>query len=145
MFRLYLFVIFATFIKSFPMNVNRIKLGDRVIVIDTEEIDKKKILDEEAGYSKEGMDMRYPTNVTDIDRNNEINELDNINKNMKRKKIIETLENNKKSLHTKLAYLKENKDIIDVFDDGPRGVDLLAGGLKEDLEEFLCGDTNHML
>lgn len=145
MFRLYLFVIFVTFIKSFPMNVNRIKLGDRVIVLDTEEIDEKKMLDEEAGYPKEGMDMRYPTNVTNIDRNNEINELDNINKNMKRKKIIETLENNKNSLHTKLAYLKENKDIIDVFDDGPRGVDLLAGGLKKDLEEFLCGDTNHML
>lgn len=146
MFRLYLFVIFVTFIKSFPMNVNRIKLGDRLIVIDREEIDEKKILDEEDGYPNEGMDMRYPTNVTDIDINNEINELDNINKNMKIKKIIETLENNKNSLHTKLVYLKENKEIINVFDDGSsRGVDLLAGGLKEDLEEFLCGDTNHML
>lgn len=140
MFRLYLFIIFVTFIKSFSMSANRIKLGDRVIVIDTEEIDEQKLLDEKAGYPKEGMDMRYPRNVTDIDKNNEINELDIINKNMKRKKILETLEDNKKSLQSKLAYLKENEETIDVFESGPKRVDLLAGGLKEDLEDFLYGE-----
>jgi len=140
MFELYFFVIFIIIIKTFPMNNNRIKIGDRVIVVDTDEIDKKKLLDEEAGYPKEGMDMRYPVNVTDTDRINEINELDNIYKNMKRKKLLETLEDNKKSLHIKLAYLKKNKDIIDVFDDDPKRIDLLAGGLKNDFEEFFYRD-----
>lgn len=140
MFGLYLVYIFIAYIQSFPMNYNRIKLGDRIIVVDTEEIDKKKLLDKESGYLNEGMDMRYPENVTDTDKINEINQLDNINKNMKRKEILETLEDNQKSLHIKLAYLKKNRNIIDVFADSPKRVNLLAGGLKNDLEEFLYRD-----
>ena len=125
---LYLFLICAL-ANSFP--INRIKLGERIVIVDSDDI--KKPL-EDLGKDREGIDMRFP-NITESN----YNELININENFKKMKILKTLEDDKCPLNYKLKLLEDNKHILDIFDTDPKSIDILAGGLKEDLDDFLEG------
>jgi hypothetical protein len=118
---LYLFLM-CILVNSFP--INRMKLGDRLIVIDTEEINKNKLLYEELGYTNEGMDMRF-SNITEVNHE----ELINIDVNIRKLRLLKTLEDNNYPLHNKIELLEINKDICDT---GSYGFDILAGGLLDD-------------
>ena len=125
---LYLFLICAL-ANSFP--ISRIKLGERIVIVDSDDI--KKPL-EDLGKDREGIDMRFP-NITESN----YNELITINENFKKMKILKTLEDDKCPLNYKLRLLEENNDLINLFNTDAKGNDLLAGGLKEDLDDFLEG------
>ena len=125
---LYLFLICAL-ANSFP--ISRIKLGERIVIVDSDDI--KKPL-EDLGKDREGIDMRFP-NITESN----YNELITINENFKKMKILKTLEDDKCPLNYKLRLLEENNHLINLFNTDVKGNDLLAGGLKEDLDDFLEG------
>ena len=130
----FLFFLFFCLIFSslYSLKIRRIELGDRIIVPDNEEIKKPF---EDIGQGKDGMDMRFANCTEDS-----LQEFVRINDLFDKMKILKTLENKKCSINYKINFLNEYKDIFNDLISDVEAFDVLAGGLGEDIEDFL---NNH--
>lgn len=128
-----LFLFFCLILSShYSLKIRRIELGDRIIVPDKEEIKKPF---EDIGQEKDGMDTRFANRTEDS-----LQEFVRINDLFDKMKILKTLENKKCSINYKINFLNEYKDIFNDLISDVEAFDVLAGGLGEDIEDFL---NNH--
>ena len=81
------------------------------------------------------MDMRFANCTEDS-----LQEFVRINDLFDKMKILKTLENKKCSINYKINFLNEYKDIFNDLISDVEAFDVLAGGLGEDIEDFL---NNH--
>ena len=130
MFRIiYLFVCIC-FSKGLPYYVSSfgMRLGDRVIKI--EKLEDNKPFDGE-GSVDHGTDERYER-VTSPDNES----ISKIHLNFKKKDLLKRLESVNLSLENKLALIRENSHLSDIFDNSIKVIDLYAGGLHHEFDDW---------
>lgn len=117
-------------VKSLTMiptsRIFSVKLGDRIHVEIKDDMEHKLFSDD--GKDHQGVDMRNPA-LSDLD----IEELYDIGVNMKKKSLLNTLEDDKVGLPRKIKMIED----FGVFDSSMKS-DVRAGGLLDDwdFEEF---------
>ena len=88
---------------------------------------------EDSGKEKDGIDTRFQNISDDSDS---FHQIYSIYENMRKMKVLKTLEYNDCSLQYKLNILEENKDLFHIMISDPDEFNVTAGGLKDDLDDF---------
>ena len=130
MFRIIYLFIFIYISKVFPYHVSSfgMRVGDRIIKV--EKMEDIKPFDNE-GSVNDGMDERYET-ISRPDHES----ISKIEENFQKRKMLKTLENINISLEYKLALIRENSHLSDIFDNSIKAINLYKGGLHHEFNDW---------
>ena len=131
MFRIIYLLLCILFTTGFPNIVNGgfgIRVGTRIIHV--EKLEDRKPFNENVKLN-EGIDERYDIEVTPDNES-----ITKINLNFRRRDLLRTLESVHYSLENKLALIRENSHLSDMLDYSAKGIDLYAGGLMHEFDNW---------
>ena len=130
MFRIIYLFLLICLSKGFPYPVSGfgMRVGDKIIKVEKLE-DNKPF--ENQGSVNHGMDERYET-VTHRDHES----ISKIDENFQKIKMLKTLENIHLSVEYKLALIRENSHLSDIFDNSLKVINLYEGGLHHEFDDW---------